>query len=76
MSDKLIPTYPISEFKKLKVTQLKRLKCAEITSDGLYLFTYINPTTAYIRTQAEYLGQLSNSNGKQSLEKIKEEVTV
>jgi len=66
----LIPTYTITEFKKLKVPELKRLKSCEITSDGEYLFTFINPTTPYIRIQAENKAQLSNSIGGELLEDI------
>ena len=36
----LIPTYTLSDFKKLKAAELKQLKCGEITSDGEYLFTF------------------------------------
>lgn len=73
MSD-LIPSIPLSKFKKLKASQVKRLKSCEITSDGEYLFTFINPKTDYIRTQAEYMAQLSNSVGGQDLEEITAEV--
>lgn len=66
----LIPSYTISEFKKLKVSEIQRLKCAEITSDGEYLFTFINPTTDFIKLQAEHIGQVSNSVGKETLEQI------
>ena len=70
----LIPSYSITEFKKLKAHELKRLKSCEITSDGIYLFTFINPTTEYIRSHAEYHGQLSNTMGKETLEEILEVV--
>lgn len=69
----LIPSYSITEFKKLKVPELRRLKSCEVTSDGEYLFTFINPTTDYIRVQAEYNAQLSNSMGLETLEEILEE---
>ena len=76
MSD-IIPTYTITEFKALKVHQLKRLKSCEITSDGVYLFTFTNPMTDYIRQNAEQKGQLSNAVGGETLEEIlKEEVVV
>ncbi len=66
----LIPSYSISEFKKLTTEQIRRLKSCELTSDGNYLCTIINPTTDYIRAEAEDKGQLSNSIGKETLEEI------
>ena len=66
----LIPSYSITEFKKLKAQELKRLKSCEITSDGEHLFTFINPTTDYIKVQAEYLAQQGNSIGLETLEEI------
>lgn len=68
----LIPTYTISEFKKLKVSELKRLKSCEITSDGVYLFTFVNPQTDYIRIQTEYTCQMGNTVGGENLEDILE----
>lgn len=71
----IIPNISITEFKKLKAHQLKRLKCCEIFSDGVYLFTFINPQTEYIRAEADQKGQLSNAVGGETLEEIlKEEV--
>ena len=71
----LIPNYSITDFKKLKASELKRLKSCEVTSDGSYLFTFINAQTDYIRIQTESLAMLSNSQGCEDLEKIiKEEV--
>jgi len=66
----LIPTYTITEFRKLKASELRELKCCEVTSDGEYLFTFINPNTEYIKAQAENMGQLSNSVGGKTLEDI------
>ena len=54
----LIPIIPIGEFRKLKVTEMKRLNSAEIYSDGEYLFTFVNPQTDYIRLHVENLSQL------------------
>jgi hypothetical protein len=68
--DKLVPTITLTEFKKLKATEIQRLKSCEVISDGEYLFTFINPTTEYIRVQSEYLGQLGNSVGKEDLADI------
>ncbi len=72
----LIPSYTITEFKKLKARELKRLKSCEITSDGKHLFTFINPTTDFIRIQSEYHGQLSNALGLETLEEILQKETV
>ncbi len=73
----LIPSIPLSKFKKLKASEIERLKSCEITSDGQYLCTIVRPQTDYIRTKAEYMAQLSNSVGGQGLEEIlKEEVAV
>jgi len=74
----IIPTYTITEFKKLKVPQLRRLKCCEVEADGEYLFTFTNPRTPYVRKATENLGMLSNQVGGESLEDItqKEEVAV
>jgi len=72
----LIPTYKLSDFKKLKADELKRLKTAEIIADGEYLFTFVNPNSDYIKVQTEYLGQLSNSVGGETLEEINASVPV
>lgn len=66
----LIPSISITEFKRLNVRELKRLKSCEVTSDGRYLFTFINPNTEYIKFQAESMAQLSNSVGGETLEQI------
>jgi hypothetical protein len=68
----LIPSYSITEFRKLKVPQLKRLKSCEIMSDGKHLFTFVNPQTDYVRIQSEYLAQISNTVGGKALEEIVE----
>jgi len=69
----MIPTYTITEFRKLKAFQLKRLKNCEITSDGEYLFTFINgmlEPSGYLRKQSEYNGQTSNAVGGKTIEEI------
>ena len=72
----MIPEIALSDFKRLKASEMKRLKSAEITVDGEYLFTYINPQTGFIRASAESLGQLSNVIDGKSLEDIvKQEVS-
>lgn len=72
----MIPEITITEFKKLKAHQLRRLKSAEIYSDGEYLFTFVNGNTeasGYLRTQAEYNCQTANSVGGESIEEITKE---
>ena len=72
----LVKEISITEFRKLKAHQLKRLKSAEIYSDGEYLFTFVNANTDYCRLSAETLSQLSNSVGGEELEDIvRENVT-
>lgn len=66
----LIPEISISDFKKLKAHELRRLKSCEVYSDGEYLFTFVNPQTDYIRIQSEYRAQLSNSVGGEDLNSI------
>ena len=63
MSD-LIPTMTITEFRQLKVSQLRRMKSCEIFADGEYLFTFVNgntETSGFLRTQTEY--SCCNANG-------------
>ena len=68
----LIPNVTISEFKKLKAQQIKRLKSCEVYSDGKLLFTFVKPVNDYIRVQAEYLSQKANSIDGQTIEEILE----
>lgn len=75
----LIPTYTITDFKKLKVTELKRLKSCEITSDGEYLFTFVNgnlEASGYLRKRTEDISQAANAVKGESLEQILEVVNV
>lgn len=67
---KFIPNITLSQLKGLNAKQLKRLKSCEITADGEYLFTFINPTTDFIRASADQNGQLSNSQGLETMEAI------
>ena len=69
MSD-LIPSIPVSEFKKLTIGQIRRLKSCELTADGEYLCTIICPQTDYIKLQVEHLAQLGNSVSGESLEQV------
>lgn len=70
MSSDLVPSITISEFKKLKAHEVKRLKSCEVVSDGEYLFTFINPSTEFIRIRAEYLSLSSNTIGGEDLAEI------
>lgn len=70
MSEYLIPEIRLSDFKALRTDQLRRLKCCVVTSDGDYLFTFVNPRTDYIKMQAENAGQLSNSVGGEEPEAV------
>ncbi len=56
----LIPELPIGEFRKLKADEIKDLRSCVLTCGGEYLATLIIPQTDYIKTQVEYLGELSN----------------
>lgn len=71
----LIPSITKSAFMKLTTGQLKRLKSCEITSDGEYLFTFVNGSgnsepSIYLRTQVEYLSQTANAVSGETLEQV------
>lgn len=71
----MIPNITISEFKKLKASQLRELGSCEVVSDGEYLFTFLNGNlepTGHIRVKAEYLGVSSNTLGGKTIEEIME----
>ena len=72
----LIPEITITDFKKLKVHELRRLKTCEVFADGMYLFTFVNAQTGYIRAHAEELGVLGNGVRGESLEDILNSVPV
>ena len=59
----LIPSMSITDFKKLKVSELKRLKSLELLSDGEYLGTIVFSKTDYIRIRVEGFAHLSNTQG-------------
>ena len=65
-----IPSYRLSDIKRLNTDQLKQLKCCEIISDGEYIGTLLIPATDYIKLTAENMGQLSNSVHGKSLEEV------
>ena len=69
----LIPELTISEFKKLKVIELKRLKSCEIYSDGDYLFTFVNggvDSSGFLRLQTEHRCQTANAVCGETLNNI------
>lgn len=68
----LIPEVSLTDFRHLKVWQLKQLKSCEVFADGQYLFTFIRPQTDYIRVQSENTAQLGNGVGGKDLVDIKE----
>ena len=73
----LIPEISISDFKKLKVHELKRMKSCEVYADGEYVFTFVNgkaETSGYLRTQTEYNCQRANAVSGKKLEEIREAV--
>jgi len=74
----LIPEVPLSEFKKLKTSEIQKLKSCAITSDGDVIFFAIIPPlnagmtiTDHVRIQAEYMAQNANSVGGKELEEVK-----
>ena len=70
-----IPEISISDFRKLKVNQLKKLKSMEVYSDGEYLFTFVNGNlepSGYLRKHTEYNCVNANSCGGKTLEEILE----
>lgn len=76
----LIPEMTITDFKKLKVPELKRLKSCEVFADGEYVFTFVNggiDGSGYLRMQTEYKCQMANAITGETLDEIlKEEVLV
>lgn len=72
----LIPQMTITDFHKLKVHQLKRLKSCEIYADGEYLFSFVNggvDASGFLRLQTEYRSQVTNSLFGETLEQILKE---
>lgn len=55
-----MPKISFSDFKKMKVEEVKKMQSSIITSDGEYLAIVIVPQTGYIKEQAEYLAETSN----------------
>uniref|UniRef100_A0A6M3L109 Uncharacterized protein n=1 Tax=viral metagenome TaxID=1070528 RepID=A0A6M3L109_9ZZZZ len=72
----LIPMLTISEFKKLKVPELRRLKSCEIYSDGIYLFTFVNGSvdaSGFLRLSTENRCQTANAVSGETLDNILKE---
>lgn len=68
-----IPEITISEFKKLKVHQLKQLKSCEVYADGEYLFTSVNGNlepAGFLRKQTENHCLTANALSGKTLEEI------
>jgi hypothetical protein len=70
MGQDLVPQVNLSDFKKMKAIDIKEMKSVEVISDGETLFFAIIPpanggasVTDNIKTQATYLGVLSNTVG-------------
>ena len=71
----LLREISITEFKKLKAYQLKRLKSCEVYSDGEYLFTFVNgdlEPSGYLRKHTEYSCVNANACGGKTIEEIME----
>jgi len=66
----MIPIITLTDFRKLKAHELKRLKTCEVTADGDYLFTFVNAQTGFIREQAKELGILGNPLRGETIEEI------
>lgn len=70
-----IPSIGFTVFRTLKAEQLRRLKSAEVTFNGEYLFTFVNGMTepsGYLRKQSEYSCQTANAVGGETLAQILE----
>jgi len=72
-----IPQYSLSDFRELKVTDIRNLKSCELIADTEYLCTIIIPPkdggmtiSDYVRTQAMHVAVSGNSVGGQDLEDI------
>ncbi len=60
---RIIPEIALTDFRKFKAPELRQLKSCHVTSDGNYLFTFINPKSDYIKMSVENMAQLSNAVG-------------
>ncbi len=70
----LIPSYSLTDFRRIVryPDKLKILKSCEVTFNGDYLFTFVNPQTDYIKLSIENLSQLSNSLSGVTMEELLE----
>ena len=69
-----LPDVPLSEFRRLKVEQVRQLKSVNITGDGEYLCTVIIPNSQYIKVQTDYMGELSNAVGGKDIADVIEDM--
>ena len=80
MSD-IIPNIPFSKFRLLKARDLKRLKSAEITSDGEHLFLFVNcnigdtDIRTWLKSSTENSCQATNAIGGEYIEDLTKEVS-
>jgi hypothetical protein len=57
----LIPEMKLMDFQDLCENDVRKMESVVLTDvDGKYLATILVPQTDYIKTQAEYMGELSN----------------
>lgn len=69
----LIPDIQVSDFRKLNVEQIRRLKSCEVIAEGQYLFTFVNgnlEASGYLRKSSENNAQAANAIGGLSLEEV------
>jgi hypothetical protein len=59
----LIPEMSLSNFRKLRAGEMRRMKSFVLTVEGEYLGTVIIPQTSHVKCSVESLGQLSNTVG-------------
>lgn len=67
----MLPEISLTDFRKLRAEEVKRLQSCVVTADGEYLFTFINPNTDFVKLKADNLALLSNSVGGETLEQIR-----
>ena len=69
----IIPEIQLSDFRKLNVEQLRRLKCCEVTAEGEYLFTFVNgnlESSGFLRKNSENRSAATNSIAGETLEQV------
>ena len=71
-----VPSISLTEFKKLRPEQLRRLKSCEVTFNTEYLFTFVNGAlepSGYLRKHTEYGCQAANAMAGKDLKDLIEE---